>query len=258
MFAVATMVKDEEPRMKEWLIHYIKQGCSHFFIIDNGSTDKLRESLQGFPVTLFEDPRRFEARTQARLLTEHVLPLVHYYEWVVVCDVDEYFYATEGTVKDALSELRPEVRRVWVPWKIFGSNGHLTQPESLVKGFTRRAARASLPYERVKTGYVPHLGVGKSINRTKGLTWLSPHEAGHEPPSILFLSDGTPAHLAKQPHAGKLRLNHYMLQSEAYYRDVKCKRGGGESGLVPKYTMAFFHEEDLKSNEVEDTELRDA
>jgi hypothetical protein len=258
MLAVATMVKNEAPRMREWLAHYSREGCCHFFIVDNGSTDELKEAVEGWPVTLLHDDRRFQSRTQTRLLTEHVVPRLTPYEWVLVCDVDEYLYATEGRVVEVLRGMRMDVQRVWIPWKLFGSSGLKEQPESIVQGFTKRAARASLPYEKVKTGYVPHLGVGKSVNRTKGLQWLSPHEAGHEPRSILFTGDGVPAHMCRDPNAGKLRLNHYMLQSEAYYNDVKCARGGGESGKVGKYTMAYFHEADEVMNEVEDMELKNS
>jgi hypothetical protein len=52
-----------------------------------------------------------------------------------------------------------------------------------------------------------------------------------------------------------LHLNHYMVMSEEYYLKIKCKRGGGESGITDKYTIDFFRNNDKNYNDIIDNEL---
>jgi hypothetical protein len=46
-----------------------------------------------------------------------------------------------------------------------------------------------------------------------------------------------------------------MLMSEEYYTKIKCNRGGGESGLLKKYSLDFFRESDKNNNILYDDEL---
>ena len=133
--------------------------------------------------------------------------------------------------------------KVWVPWKVFGSNGHDAQPASVVQSFTRRAARVSQPFRLERGGALEsHLGCGKMLTR-------NPVELGvHE--SVVAGTSGVEV-------LGALQLNHYMFMSRAYYRDVKCARGGGETGhATGKYTMAYYAAAEPGCNEVEDAELK--
>ena len=53
----------------------------------------------------------------------------------------------------------------------------------------------------------------------------------------------------------KLRLNHYKLISESYYKNNKCVRGGGESGHGYMYSMQSFYKQNKEYSEMEDTVL---
>ena len=246
-WAVACMFKNERPLLREWAAHYLAQGASHLYLIDNGSTDDPGEVLAEFAgfVTLVADPHRQPLGTQTALLNKHVLPRVRGgHGWVLVCDVDEYLYARGQTVAEVLAQAPAAVHKVWVPWKIFGSNGHAAQPEGVVKSFTRRQARVSAPFRRTAArGWESHMGVGKMLTRTSHLAALGVHEGQVGPPSSVWV-----------PPA--LQLNHYMYMARDYYRDVKCARGGGQTGLeTGKYTMAYYDQTEPGCNEVEDEEL---
>ena len=203
---------------------------------------------------------------QATLLNEHVLPKVVGGKcWVLVCDVDEYLYTPKAktTVASALQGLPEHVRRIWVPWKVFGGNGHKVQPvEGVVSGFTRRAAGISLPYRKTGLGkYESHLGLGKMVAR--GVTTLGVHESeavwNGNPNQPVFAWDTklTPAHLLVYlPTHPLLELNHYMYMSRAYYKDVKCVRGGGLTGhSTGKYTMDYYDATEPGCNAVLDEAL---
>jgi hypothetical protein len=247
-WVVASMFKDERPLLREWVAHYLAEGAEHFFLIDNGSTDAPEEVLAEFgsAVTLVRDAFRQPLGTQTALLNKHVLPRVRGGPgWVLVCDVDEYLYAQGGqTVGEVLASAPASVHKVWVPWKLFGSNGRTAQPEGVVQSFTRRASRVSEPYRRTSTGaWESHLGVGKMLTRTSHLVALDVHEAEVAAPSPVWV-----------PPA--LQLNHYMFMARDYYRDVKCARGGGQTGNASgKYTMAYYAAAEPGCNEVEDLAL---
>ena len=81
-FAVAAQFKDEAFTMKEWLDHYLDEGCSHFFLINNNSTDNylsiLEPYIQKGLVTLFSNPKR---QQQINNLNRYVLPFAHLYKF---------------------------------------------------------------------------------------------------------------------------------------------------------------------------------
>ena len=61
---VASMFKNENSVIKEWLDHNIAVGVEHFYLIDNGSTDGYANILHPYMhrglVTLVADPRRWK------------------------------------------------------------------------------------------------------------------------------------------------------------------------------------------------------
>ena len=279
MFVVATVFKNEAPLLREWVEHYLlREGAVHLFLVDHGSTDNPKARV--FPdyadrITWFEDARPFEPGVQTLLLNEHVLPKVAGGKcWVLVCDVDEYLYAPvyptafwafsnpqPQTVAQVLRAMPEHVRKVWVPWKIFGGNGHRAAqpPEGVVRGFTRRAEGFSLPYKQVSPGrYEAHLGLGKMVAR--GVARLGVHESevqGNAPTVYGWDRAHTPAHLLTQlPATPVLELNHYMYMSRAYYEEVKCRRGGGQTGHgTGKYTLAYYDATEPGCNAVKDEAL---
>ena len=99
------MFKNECHIMKEWLDHYISQGVDKFFMIDNNSTDNYFEILYHYMsnnlVDLILDSRK---HSQAICYNEHFLEECKKYDWVIVCDLDEFIYARKGlkTIKEFL------------------------------------------------------------------------------------------------------------------------------------------------------------
>jgi predicted metallo-beta-lactamase superfamily hydrolase len=222
--SLLAMFKNEASIIEEWIEHYIREGVDHFYLIDNGSYDNYESKINKYKskITLVKDPTRFEKKTQKILYNQHYLEKVKKEtEWLIVCDIDEYFYLNdEMRLIDFLSE-PPFPDAYWVPWRLFGTT-HKNTPKSLVKFLLLR--------QKDPTGKIIG-GHGKSIIRTEKLKELNVHS-----------SDFTGK--AKKIRVGfndKLRINHYKLISEDYYKNNKCVRGGGESGHCHVYTMGRFH-----------------
>ena len=253
--SVLTMFKNESMIIKDWFEHYIKEGIEHFYLIDNGSTDDYWDKIKIFEknITLAKDSTRMASGTQTYLYNKIYLEKIKKEtKWIIICDIDEYIYARNGNLKimDVLNKLPKNVEKIWLPWKIFGSNGNINQPENIIKSFTKR-----------KIEYMNDKGFGKVICKTINLNNIGccGHMVSLNKNNIYYNANGENLDnfnlINENCNKLNLHLNHYMVMSEEYYLKIKCTRGGGESGNTDKYTIEFFKNHDKGYNQIDDTEL---
>ena len=72
---------------------------------------------------------------------KYILPIKNISEWFLVCDLDEFVYARKmfKTIPEYLKSLHETVGNVLIPWKNYGSSGHIQHPkDGVVKNFTKR------------------------------------------------------------------------------------------------------------------------
>ena len=248
---VVAIFKNEAGAMKEWLQHYVNQGVEYFYMINNGSTDNWEPETEGFPVTIYTDN---ETSKQVQHYNNYCLEKVkENAEWVMVVDLDEFMYARNGfkTIPEYLDTLGEDVNQIQVRWKMFGSNGHIKQPKSIIKGFTKR----------LKNKFT----LVKSICRSSVLTKFNVHthnlndKASNEYPEsgseiskniILLPNIINEEELNKAP----LHLNHYAIQSWEWFRDIKTTRGDvADSTIDNVRNEKYFKQYDW--NDIVDTEL---
>ena len=136
--------RNESHVLKEWLDHYIEQGIDHFYLINNSSTDNFEDIISAYDnITLkyegFVGPTEVLSTggRQVDAYNEY-LPEIDC-DWLYICDVDEFAYGRNGhTIKSFLLENHTKFDQYLIPLKTFNSNGQISQPESVVKGFTKR------------------------------------------------------------------------------------------------------------------------
>jgi hypothetical protein len=254
--SVLAMFKNGASIIKDWIDHYLAEGVEHFYLIDNGSDDETADKISRYStyITLIKDARRMTTGTQTFLLNHIYLNKIKdETEWLIICDIDEYIYARNRCVQimDVLKKIPPNIEKIWIPWKCFGSNGHVTQPKDVIRAFTKRKANISLQMEH-----------GKVICRTQNLTSIvstgSMVELSEN--NVYYLCNGQRFDQCKYTDAVfntlNLHMNHYMLMSEEYYKNTKCVIGGGESGhTTNKFTMPAFYTMNETFNDVDDNEL---
>jgi len=255
--SVMAMFKNESWIIKEWIEHYLSEGIEHFYLIDNGSTDDYEIKINDYMnyITLVKDPLRLKSNTQSYLYNKIFLNKVkEETEWLIICDIDEYMYARNGYSKiiDALNVLPQHMDKIFIRWKLFGSNKHIKQPESVIKGFTKRKYGDAKCCE------------GKTIVKTKNLEYFG--RSGHDSKlfinNILYSLNGdiinNKKYLIKESdHKNfNIHFNHYKLMSYNYYKQIKCSRGGGDTNHTSgKYNMKYFNKLDENYNSYEDLEL---
>ncbi|ADO67302.1 hypothetical protein crov269 [Cafeteria roenbergensis virus] len=242
--SVISMFKNESDILECWLNHYLKEGVEHFYLIDNGSTDNYNIILEKFKnlITLVSDNfRSNQPGTQNILLNKHFKTKIKKEsEWVLICDMDEYVYNNEDykNIPDFLEEVNINISQIKLPWKIFGSNKCVKIPSNIIQSLTKRQAKQNL-----SDGY------SKTISRTKDIINLETHKCKVNGLCVY-------SNLSEEYNDDiKLELNHYMLISEDYYRNIKCTRGGGQSNFSIKYTMDYFYKNDINFNELDDIGL---
>lgn len=261
--SVIGIFKNESWIIQEWLEHYLAEGVEHFYLIDNGSIDKVNQVLDRYIkeglVTLRRDDR-------PHMQTEHYnnfLPQVKLEsEWVMIVDFDEFIYSRPpfSTISAYLKSVPPTTGQVYVPWKLFGSAGLVQQPPNCLDHFVHRTK-----YSGVKTNGMSdneHM-LTKTVMRTKNVTHLGIHCSDVAGASETT-SDGKPITGQKCYQAvsedilrqSKLHCNHYPIQSFEWFRQVKMTRGSANSIRSDNVrTPDYYNSFDSHSAQVQDNEL---
>lgn len=289
---IVSMFKNESWILKEWIDHHLDVGVCHLYLIDNGSTDDswavllpyidrgvvscVRDAERPaagkvFPGTVMTYSQASDSapsethcsgtQIQTVLYNRHWLTEVKdNADWVAVVDCDEYLYSPGRTLPQLLSDVPDEVAALWAPWRMFGSNGLVEQPESVRRSFTRR--ETLLEY-KTRVGEKRVAGFGKSITRTTAMRQLGNHESLTFSPTVMLadrrtLRKGRPAYRvwldSYDPAADILCCNHYSTMSRDYFVRVKMTRPGGSgSPRVGRQGEKYWAKND--KNTVEDTAI---
>jgi hypothetical protein len=147
---------------------------------------------------------------------------------------------------------------VKIPWKMFGSNGHIEQPVSVIRSFTKRQLYDTQVTKSCKT-----------ITRGPHIEKLHLHECDYKnTANMKVINSSNAEEHSKKCLAGQsetllreshLHLNHYAIQSYNWCRDIKLTRGSAASKRTEmnikckKNFEKYFREYD--HNSVTDEEL---
>jgi glycosyltransferase involved in cell wall biosynthesis len=228
--AVVSIFNNESHIIEEWIEHYLNEGVDKLFLIDNGSTDDYIEKIQKYitdgRVVLNIDNTHYR---QVQLLNKYYLESVKKYDWIIVVNMDEFIYSRKGfkTIKCYLKTLNTCVQQVYIPWKMFGSNNIIKQPDSIIQNFT---ARMNYEEETAKNG--------KCITRTSKIKHIGLHYSMLTCDELLEITSDhniqTNSHKVAINISEKilenscLHLNHYITQSWEWFNNVKMQRGHSE------------------------------
>lgn len=206
---LVAMMKNEGHLLAEWLEHYSWQGIDVIVLLDNRSDMPFNATLPAGSPTILEVINATRRHAQDAQYNELAVPRMraHGVDVVMVTDLDEFVFGKNRLrpVAVVLSEVfaHPNVSHTCVFWTSFGWSHHKQQPPSIRLGFSWRADAVDTIFK-------------KCAVRLSDLTWLNVHEHGW--------GNGT-----EVVAPGELQLNHYYLQSEAFYFAVKATRGAANT-----------------------------
>lgn len=248
---LVAIFKNEALVMKEWIEHYMREGVKKFYMIDNGSTDNYMTVLQDYIdkgyIDLIKDDTK---HAQQELYNKYFLNHVKKAKWCIVCDLDEFVYSRKGYTKiiDYLNTLSDEITGVIIPWKLFGSNGHTKQPDSVIASFTKRQ----------NTDNITNIEC-KGIFRGNVLQILKIHDSITD--GITINSQGNYTTLTFRLNVSErilsksyLHVNHYAVQSYEWFKAVKMTRGSASGKIFDNIrNESYFRAYDHK--DIDDYEL---
>ena len=251
--------------------HYLQQGVEHFFLIDDGSTDHshavLRPYIHQGLVTMMVDVRKDHVPPISMVERYNMLlkPYLYLTTWVLHVDLDEFVYGRHASLAHFLAQASPDVGEIRVPWKLFGSSGHMSKPTG---GFVQNFVRRRL-FE-VNTTMVVHT---KPIFRAAALQNEEVHFVHLKPDfySGFALKDGSVGPIMHSyPSTPRtkaewllltdeqilddleIHCNHYALRWKDWFMAVKATRGIADRE-ISVYDEQYFIEMDV--NDIIDEEL---
>jgi hypothetical protein len=226
MIGAVLCARNEEHVIAEWVAHHLAIGIERIHVFDHMSTDRTREILDqihtsnpGVTVQTWEattDVQRMAYNEGLKLMTAEDV------EWCAFIDADEFIgngaIASSETLADMLERHKTHCA-IGLHWAIFGSGGHVSQPEGLLQeNFLHRSDEKFSPNRHIKSLVRPrytmgaHHAHGFSLDHpyyTVGgeeITWRLPFSYTMNIPDLL-----------------DWRLNHYFCQWRDRW-DAKIER----------------------------------
>jgi len=223
-FSVASVFKNESWILKEWIEHYKFHGADHIYLVNDHSTDNYLDILEpyikdGF-VTLYEnDIENYYLSRQVDINNKFFKPILSNTQWLAQVDLDEFIYSPKETDIKKILKKYINYSAIISNWVYFGSNGHKTQPKYVVQGFTKRCEYNATAYMK-PAGHpqqtVTFDGAKAIVNSDYKVESFNIHDV---------VVNGEKINLSyKTSDDPELLINHYQLQSEEYWREIKIGR----------------------------------
>jgi hypothetical protein len=277
---IVAMFKNEGHIIDEWIEHYLSEGVDHFFLIDHGSTDNYRETIDKYIqdgiINIVVDSASHRENLQVDFYNQYFLKERSEYHWTIICDLDEFIYSRRGfpTIKSYLKRLPHNISQVSIPWKMFGSSDHIQQPDKVVDNFTKRSSYGINYTDGVEWGEgilktkIKRINANKnkynlmkSIVRTKDVENYQIHRHTVKYNTICsnqrsdILMDNYFCKINNRIlNKSCLHLNHYPIQSLTWFMEVKATRGDSNNKQNVR-DINYFRKYDKYSNRLVDNEL---
>jgi hypothetical protein len=142
--AMVTLTLNEDRYISEWIDFHHALGARHFYIYDQNEESKTHEILRrqidsGF-VTVVPWPNIWGISSQTLAYAHAISSFWRNYRWMALTDIDEFVFPVQGfSITDSLLELEA-FSAVFLKWRCFGPNGHITSPNDyVIRSYTQMA-----------------------------------------------------------------------------------------------------------------------
>ncbi len=254
---ILSMMKDEGPRLLEWLAYHRLIGFDAVWVYTNDcrdGTDAMLDRLEAMGLCRHLRnvvPPGKKPQPQALSLAEKNRTLLDT-DWLLVIDADEFVHVKtgDGTLATLLAACPTDTEGVAINWRMMGSNKIAAwSPDPILPQFTRAAPEGFRRGWGVKTLFRPYPGLKLGIHRpsVKGgkqnpdrlasfmaRTWVN---GSGQPMPPSFMADGWRGSAATVGYA-LAEIAHFAVQS----REAYLLRGDrGNVNLKPdKYDATYF------------------
>ena len=208
--SVMAIFKNETMNLKLWLDHYLWQGVEHFYLIDNDSNDNPMDILQDYIekgiVSYFFRPEKYKQVEHYRNIFDET-NMKQKTEWLIICDLDEFFFGTEYKLIHTLDEFS-EYNVINTNSFFYGCDDNINHPKDIRISNIHRN-------DDIINGN-KYIFKPRIINDSSEIWihWLVIPDTFYKKNYKNQITNNT-----------KIRLNHYQIQSLEYYQNIKMMRG---------------------------------
>lgn len=247
-FTIGAIFKNEAHILEEWILHYLRRGVQHIYLINDNSNDNFIDILTPFindnKITLYTTDIDYQVENrQSIYYNKYFKQPATKSKWFGIFDLDEFLYSScELNLCNIL--LQYELyEQISIRWIHFGSNHHIEQPSNVCSSFLYRGE-----YNSIKNGPNGRYNSHKSIIQCKNDVLFHIHShnyESHRPNAYILPFEDT-----------RLLLNHYAIQSMDFWNNIKMTRGDADlyyDQMKWKRDNQLFI--DMDNNEVFDNRL---
>lgn len=224
MIAIAAIFRNEAPYLKEWIAFHRLVGVEKFYLFNNLSTDAFEKVLEPYRDLIeltdwpLEHTNILEWNEIQCLAYERALfKAKNKVRWLAILDVDEFLFSPSQEPLHEILRDYEEFGGLGVNWQAFGtSNLRLPQNGLVIEGLNLKFPE--------KTGTNHHI---KSIVRPERVVSCdNPHFVYYQPGfhQVDTEKKAFEGRLSPSILLDRLRINHYTLRDEAYFRGQKIPR----------------------------------
>jgi len=265
---IMALFRNESGALEEFILHHLDQGVDHFYFINNDSDDDFMPIIDKYEdvITMLNQPvvlntgEKFDLINMGIQEESYMMMLPHVKtEWLLVIDLDEFVYTRNGyhDIKEFLTKNGDGFDQIMFKLKMFNSNNHIKQPDSIIDGFTSRT-----DFD-IYSGVLP-----KVIARTNKIKYITAHYCNLNDENSLTSDDclkrstnvyskyvnkddivtiRTKYTMCKEEGLIEpfIMGNHYPVQSEEWFYNIKAKRGicgwaGSEFEEIFMYLKTYY------------------
>lgn len=253
--AIAAIMKDEEPYIREWLDYHIAAGVTKFYIYDNNEEpNKLRRVIAPYVDSGVVEYTFFPGRALQNHAYNDAIRR-HRFEarYIALIDGDEFIYPRGGDsdIPDAVEKImseNPGAAGLALNWRIYGSSGQKGKDfgRGVLTRFTWRANDDNEINQHIKP----------IVNPRCVDVMISPHYAMYFQGMYAVDEHGhrmNPHH--RNPHntGDRMRINHYITKSAEEYVEKKTRGPVNKLSADPNE----YEFEKFDRNEIHDDGIRD-
>ena len=254
---LASMIRNEEHYVQEWLTFHHVQGFEHFVIVLHKCDDKTEERIRALPFADNINIHKVVSDTPQAQMSVFVWIAEHYgstTEWMMFCDCDEFSFGTDTDDFREVLEKYEDYGGLFVNWMEYGHNHHISRPKDLcIEAYTKRADNNLWSNKSGKSIIKPrelvHPYAPDSQNDSLRYSFLSPHLFKTSKPTVH--TDFTPVSyryfwMAEHICHDTARCNHYRIRSQEDWIE-KCRRGNGNDAktnhgnTLDEWSRADYH-----------------
>lgn len=224
--SIACIVKNEGPFLREWIEYHRLIGVEHFYIYDNDSTDNTKEVLAPYiddgTVTYIYFPGKDKQDPAYCHAVEH---FKNETRWLAIVDLDEFIVLHQKRNLREFMEEFQNCSQLSMHWVLYGSSGHIKQPEGLI--LENFKSHADSPTFSPKSIFNPRTcaDCGAHYMYVCG-DWVNENHQEF----------GATAEVPVK----KCQVNHYIVKSKDYFYQRKVKRGWANATAVMENVDASF------------------